>query len=280
MPDEELRMTLGEHLEELRRCLLRALLGVAVGMVVCLCLGKVLFKVIFWPLSVATAGRPENLYFHSLPEAFSTYLRVCLIGGAILAGPYSLHQIWRFVAAGLYETERRAVRKYLLPSIALFALGVAFFFACVAPVIVRFFLVFGQTSFPSPPDVPEWLGRWLGEYTPGGQGPATQPASSGAFVRPWLTLSEYVSFTALLSLVFGLAFQTPLVVIFLARSGIVTIDAMRRLRRYVLLVILIISAILTPSDVYSMIALAVPIYLLYELGLVLARGKGRKEVTG
>lgn len=271
-------MSLGDHLDELRRRLLRAVLGVLVGMIVCFFFGKYLFAVMFWPLNVATGGNAPKMYPRTLSEPFSTYLRVCLISGAVLASPYGLYQMWLFISAGLYERERRAVRRYLLPSIALFVLGVAFFLVVVAPLVIGFFLYFAQSSYPSPPG---WGVGWLGKFLGRGDIAATTlPAESGGFVRPWLTLSEYVSFVGMLGFVFGLGFQTPLVVIFLARSGIVPVEAMRRFRRYVLLAICIVSAIVTPADVGSMIALAVPMYLLYEVGLYVAGRRPRAREGG
>jgi sec-independent protein translocase protein TatC len=274
MVEEQVKMTLGEHLDELRARLLRALAGVLVGMIVCFFLGEHLFRVMFWPLNVATQGQPPKLYFTSPPEAFSTYLRVCLIAGAILASPYGLYQMWLFIGAGLYAHERLAVRKYLLPSIGLFILGVAFFVMIVAPLVIGFFLHFAKHSFPGPMNVGvPWLGKYLGRPDVGAA--TTQPAASSGFVLPWLTLGNYVSFVATLSLVFGLGFQTPLVVLFLGRTGIVPIPAMKHFRRYVFFVILLVSAIVTPADVPSMVALAGPMYLLYEVGLLFA-ARGRR----
>jgi len=273
MGEDQIRMTVGEHIHELRHCLLRALLGVLVGMVGCFFLRKGLFQVISWPLAVATGGNPPHMYYLSPSEAFTTLVKVCLVTGAILSSPYGLHQMWRFIAAGLYEKERKAVRRYLLPSIVLFAVGVAFFFVVVAPLVLRFFIVFAQQNFPQPPT---WMVDWLGDRVV-----STAPAGGGAagdgYLQPALRLSEYVSFVAVLSLVFGLGFQTPLVVLFLARSGIVPIAVMRRFRRYVLLIILILSAIITPPDWVSMVALAGPMYLLYEVGLAVARLRHRRR---
>lgn len=272
-------MTLGEHLEELRGRLLRAVIGVGVGMVVCLFLSDYLFALLFWPLNVATAGNAPKLYPRTLSEPFSTYLKVCLIAGAILASPYGLYQMWRFIAAGLYRHEREAARRYLLPSVVLFILGVAFFLVVVAPLVIGFFLGFARHSFPDAPNWGvQWLGRYLGrgDISPVATAPATGPAAGGP-VQPLLTLSEYVSFVAMLSFVFGLGFQTPLVVLFLARSGVVPVATMRRFRRYVFFVICVVSAILTPADVGSMIALAAPMYLLYEVGLLVARTKSPPE---
>jgi len=250
--------------------------GVLVGMIVCFVFRRLLADVLRWPLAVATwPGKPPKLYYLSPPEAFATLIKVCLISGAILASPYGLYQMWKFIAAGLYERERRAVRQYLLPSIVLFALGVAFFFMVVAPLVLRFFMVFAQENFGDPPT---WMVDWFGKHVVGAppQAGPDAPAGGGS-VLPNLRLTEYVSFVAVLSLVFGVGFQTPLVVMFLSASGIVSVRAMRRFRRYVFLVILILSAVITPPDWVSMLALAGPMYLLYEIGLVVAALRARRR---
>jgi sec-independent protein translocase protein TatC len=272
MSEELAHMTLGEHLEELRRCLLRTLIGVGVGMGLCLLAGEHLFRVMFWPLAVGTIGQPPKLFFSSLAEPFAVYLRVCLVAGAILSSPYGLWQMWAFISAGLYQRERRAARKYVLPSLVLFLFGVAFFLVVVAPMMVRFFLVFARGNFPLPPG---WAVERLGPVLGGAEaGVATQPAGGG-YVSPVLMIGEYVTLVATLSLVFGLSFQTPLVVLFLVRSGMVPIESLRRFRRYVFLVILVFAALFTPPDPLSMVALSAPMYLLYELGLVAAGWGGR-----
>ena len=152
MSAEEKRMTLGEHIDELRTRLLRSLAAVAVGMIVCFFFGEHLFALMFWPLAVATGGNPPSLNIQSLPESFTTYLHVCLAAGVVLSAPVWIHQIWQFVAAGLYEHERRTVRRCLVPSVLLFLLGVAFFMVVVAPLVARFFLLFAQRHYPAPPN--------------------------------------------------------------------------------------------------------------------------------
>ena len=156
----------------------------------------------------------------------------------------------------------------------LFILGVAFFLLVVAPLVTAFFLHFAQSNYPTPPTW-DWLSKYLGRDDLAAA--TTQPAEAGTFVQPMLMVGEYISFVALLSLVFGLGFQTPLLVLFLGRSGIVSVQKMRRVRRYVFLIICIVSAIVTPADVGSMVALAVPMYLLYEIGLFAAARKRRED---
>ncbi|MDY7011469.1 MAG: twin-arginine translocase subunit TatC [Planctomycetota bacterium] len=262
-------MSIGEHVEQLRRHLLRALLGVAGGVVVCLIFRDYLFQLLAWPLSVATGGNPPPMYFLAPSEAFTSLIRMCLVAGVILSGPYILWEAWRFVAVGLYRRERRTVLRYVGASIGLFIGGAAFFFVIVAPLVLRFFLVFAEGNFPAPPS---WWSGWLGRRAvmavPVG-------AEAAGFVKPCLRLSEYLHFVSVLSLAFGLSFQTPLVVQFTVRSGIVTIETLRRFRRHVFLVIMLISAFITPPDWLSMVALSIPMYLLYEAGLLVAKKKVR-----
>ena len=273
MSAEDVRMTLGEHFEQLRKCLIRAILAVGIGIIICFVFRVYLLKVMLWPLSIATGGSPPNLYYFSPAEAFSTLIRLCLIVGAILAGPYALWELWRFVAVGLYPHERRAVRKYLLPSIILFALGITFFFVIVAPIVLRFFILFAQSNFPHPPN---WAVDWLGKH-----GVAVEAArnTTAGYLKPRLRISDYIWFISTLSLAFGLAFQTPLVVLFLARSGIVPVGQMKQFRRHILIIIMIISAMITPPDWLSMVAMSIPMYMLYEVGLFIASRKPTSDET-
>lgn len=306
----ETRMTLGEHFEELRRALLRAVLGVGLGMVICLIFGQHIMQLMCWPVAVALRATQTPVRLRALApaESFSVYLRVCIIWGAILASPYSLHQLWRFIAAGLYAHERRYVQRIVPFSAVLFLAGVVFFFVIVAPLVLMFFVNFSRSNFP----LPTWASPLdLLEHPPAATQPADAPPtlmpvfdtdpSSPAEGQVWLnrrlnrlrvfvdgqvrdvelshttflttewTLASYMSFVSLLSLVFGLGFQVPVVVLVLARTHLVSLARLSAVRKYVVLAILIIAGLLTPPDVTSQIALAVPMYLLYELGLLLAR---------
>lgn len=320
-------MSLGDHLEELRRCLLRALIGFGVGMVVCLVLGDWIMQLMCWPAAVAMrfSGVPVHLRTFQPAEGFTTYLQTCAIWGLIIAAPYSLVQVWRFIAAGLEDSERRHVRRLVPFSAGLFFAGAAFFFVVVAPLCLSFFFGFGQRNYPMPrwsnPVFDRLSGRPARHEQPSTQpAPATQPAglatappmltilpvldappesplegqvwinardgrvnvfsegdvrvlspTAETFLTPELTLSAYMTFTAWLSLVFGLGFQMPLVVLALVRLGIIGRGRLTRYRRHVVLVLLGVSAIMTPPDVLSQVALTVPMYALFELGLLLAR---------
>lgn len=178
-------------------------------------------------------------------EGITIYFMVCLVTGLVVVSPWVFYQGWAFVAAGLYRHERHYVKKYLPISLGLFLTGVFLCFGFVLPLTLGFLLEFNV---------------WLG-------------------VPPMLRLSEWMSFATILPLVFGVAFQTPLVMLFLERIGIFTVDDFKAKRKISILVITVAAAILTPGqDPFSMTLLAVPMILLYELGIVLI-SLGKKRVV-
>ena len=171
---------------------------------------------------------------------------VCLVTGLVLASPWVFYQIWAFVAAGLYRHERRYVKKYLPFSLGLFLAGVFLCFLFVLPITLKFLLQFNV---------------WLG-------------------VAPTLRLSEWMGFATILPLIFGLSFQTPLVMLFLERINIFTVDDFRAKRKMAILVITIAAAVLTPGqDPFSMMLLAIPMILLYELGILMIVSGHRKPLA-
>jgi sec-independent protein translocase protein TatC len=301
-------MSLGDHLEELRARLILALLGLFVGMVVSLIFGTHILRLIEWPYHKAMGDRAKSLqkaevprvetealalvdavfntltdrlasdanaphdldpnrvaFFHDVSaqavkawvqekyvvprndnsslislapaEAFVAYMKISLIAGLILTAPWVFYQIWMFVAAGLYPKERQYVYKAIPFSAGLFIVGALFFLFVIAWVTLKFFLMFGDSV-----------------------GVASQ----------W-TLQKYISFVTILMLVFGLAFQTPIAVFILVRTGLVAIKTLRSYRKYVILGLAFVSAVATPSpDPFSMLALLIPLYGLYELGILLS----------
>ena len=177
-------------------------------------------------------------------ETITIYFMVCLVTGLVLVSPWVFYQGWAFVAAGLYRHERHYVQKYLPISIGLFLTGVILCFGFVLPITLGFLLEFNV---------------WLG-------------------VAPTLRLSEWMSFATILPLVFGIAFQTPLIMLFLERIGIFTAADFRAKRKISILIITVAAAVLTPGqDPFSMTLLAVPMILLYELGILLV-GRNKKRV--
>lgn len=176
-------------------------------------------------------------------ETITIYFMVCLVSGLVLASPWVFYQIWAFIAAGLYRHERHYVMRFLPVSLGLFMAGVILCFWGVLPLTLEFLLGFNV---------------WLG-------------------VAPTLRLSEWMSFATLLPLIFGIAFQTPLVMLFMERIGIFTVDDYRSKRKFAILIITVAAAILTPgADPVSMLLLAIPMVLLFELGIILI-GMGKKR---
>jgi sec-independent protein translocase protein TatC len=238
-------MSLGDHLEELRTRLFLALGGMLVVVVICLIpfFFKYIRTLIYYPHDKVM---PElSLIVLAPADPFIVYMKISLIAGLILSSPWVFYQLWMFVAAGLYTREKQYVHLAVPFSAALFVTGALFFLFLVAPISLRFFLKFGKFI-----DVtPSW------------------------------TLQKYVSFITMLMLVFGVGFQTPVAIFFLNRTGLVSIQALRRSRKYVLLLIVILAAIATPPDVVSQITLAVPLYLLFELGILLSYVANRKKTS-
>ena len=242
-------MTLGEHLEELRRRLIYALLAVAASTVAALCFCPALINLLRLPYhhAMERLQMPGELVVLGVADSLSIYLMVSLYAGLIVSAPVVLHQLWLFVGAGLYRRERRMVMLSVPFSAVLFLGGAAFFLAAVSEPILYYFMS---------------VSRWLGTV-------------------PMITFDRYIGFMAKMMVLFGLAFQTPLVVLVLAAVGIVSIRGLNKYRRHVIIAVLVVAGVLTPPDPFSQIALAVPLWGLYELGVLLAYLLvGRKPATG
>jgi sec-independent protein translocase protein TatC len=222
-------MTLIEHLEELRRRLLIAVLAFAAGTVLSFLFVERVLTVLIRPV-----GR---VIFTAPTEAFFIRLKVAALAGAFLSLPVILWQIWRFVSVGLTPKERRYALSLLPFSLILFVAGGAFAFFAILPVGVRFLLSY-QTET----------------------------------LVPMISIGAYTSFATAFVLAFGLVFQLPVVILLLARIGIVTPATLAAGRRYALLAIVVASAVLTPGgDIFSQLLMAVPTYLLYEVSIWIAR---------
>lgn len=190
---------------------------------------------------VAKSMREKSALVSLAPlETMTIFFMVCLVAGLVLASPWVFYQAWAFVAAGLYRHERHYVTKFLPTSLGLFLTGVFLCFFGVLPITLSFLLEFNV---------------WLG-------------------IEPTLRLVDWMSFATILPLVFGLCFQTPLIMLFLEKIGIFTADDYRSKRKFAILLIVVAGAILTPGqDPFSQCMLAVPMILLYELGIFLVSRK-------
>ncbi len=239
---EEEKIPFTEHLEELRRRLLISVAAVAVGFLVCYFFSKQLFEILMKPLIVSLPPK-STLIFTSLPEAFFTYLKVSLLAGIFLASPIVLYEIWAFISPGLYRHEKRYVIPFVFFSSLFFVGGALFGYFVVFPFGFKFFLGF-----------------------------ATE------YIRPMPTIKEYFGFCAKLLFAFGVIFELPLFVLFLSRIGIVNDKMLRKQRKYAILLVFVVSAILTPPDVMTQLMMAGPLLALYEISVWVAKIFGRKRV--
>ena len=244
-------MSLLDHLTELRNRLGIVLLAFVVIFMACFIrpFGSGTFNmadfVYFWlqaPLAEILAERGGRMIFTGLHEGFFTQVKVAFFISICVTFPFILLQVWRFVAPGLYRNEQNAVFPFLLATPVLFALGAAMVYYLVIPLAWDFFLSFEIS---------------------GGEG--ALPIE----VEP--RISEYLSLVMRLMFAFGLSFELPVILLLLVRAGMLTPDGLAKQRKYAILIAFIAAAILTPPDVISQVMLAVPVIILYEISILLAR---------
>ena len=233
---EEEKLPLTAHLEELRKRLVRVLVVVAVGFGVCYLFKDWAFRVITKPLADAMPAQ-SSMIFTGLTEAFLIHMKIAFFAALFLTAPYTLYEIWRFVSPGLYKNERRFVFPFVFFSTILFVGGVLFGYFIALPPAFSFFVSF-----------------------------------STDFLKPMISFREYLDLTLKLLLAFGLCFEMPVFIFFLAKLGIVNAKMLSKQRRWAILIIFILAAILTPSpDALSQILMAIPMMILYEVSIFVAK---------
>jgi len=236
------KMSLTSHLEELRKRLMRSLIAAFIAFGLCYNFREWLFEILTRPL-VESLPDNSHIIFTSLPEAFFNYLKISFVAGLIVSSPYILYQIWKFISPGLYQSEKKYIAPFVISSTVLFIGGVLFGYFLALPPAFRFFLEF-----------------------------------STDFIKPMLTLREYLSLSLKLLLAFGVVFEMPVFIFFLAKIGVVDSKMLAKQRKYAILLIFIIAALLTPSpDAFSQTLMAIPMMVLYEFGIFVAKwGEKRK----
>ncbi|PIP03065.1 MAG: twin-arginine translocase subunit TatC [Zetaproteobacteria bacterium CG12_big_fil_rev_8_21_14_0_65_54_13] len=223
------------HLKELQWRLRLALIVYVAGVLLLMNWSAPVFDFMAAPLLGALpAGTP--MIFLNAPDVFFTYLKIALLGSLFATSPLTFYQLWAFIAPGLYQEEKRLFLFSVIASVLLFTGGGAFAYFLVFPMVFQFFLGFATDQIHALP-----------------------------------AIKEYLSLFLKMVFAFGLSFQIPIVLTVLARLNIATPEGMAKQRRYVIVWVFIAAAILTPPDIISQVLLAVPMLLLYEIGLVVAR---------
>ncbi|WP_170439033.1 twin-arginine translocase subunit TatC [Ruegeria arenilitoris] len=256
---EDTSAPLIEHLAELRTRLIHSVVAFLIGMIICFTVATPIFNFLTQPLCdvLSERGQDCDLIFISPQEGFFVAIKVSLLGGFILAFPYIGMQMWRFVAPGLYRSEKNAFLPFLLASPFMFLLGASFAFYVVTPLAYDFFLGFQQFGAE-------------GEALADG---ATAPLS----VVFQGSAQEYLNLTIKFIVAFGLCFQLPVLLTLMGKAGLVSAEGLGAVRKYAVVGILVLAAIVTPPDVITQIILFVVVYGLYEISIFLVARVERKR---
>ena len=240
MPQEnflESSMPFLNHLEELRWRLLKSFLTIVIATVVAFYFSEQIMQFIIAPLG------DRKLYFTEVTGSFYAFLKLSLLTGVLAASPVVFYQLWAFVSPGLYSKEKMQILPLVFISTLLFLVGAGFCYYTVLPYSLKFLIGF-----------------------------------SGDLLSPLITVGSFISFAGMLMLAFGICFQLPVAAYFLGRIGLINPTILRKGRRYAVILILIFAAILTPSpDVATQLMLAVPLYLLYEVSIIIVRFTGKNR---
>lgn len=229
--NEQHSQSLIEHLTELRIRLQHSLYGAVVGMIICYNFTEQIFNIIRSPIQPYLKG--GGLVFTAPMDKFIAHLKIAFFGGVVLASPWIFFQIWKFIAPGLYQKEKKYALGFIVAGTILFLIGVAFSYFLVFPMAFEFLMNYG-----------------------------------GSIDTPMITIDQYLSFVVTTSIMFGVSFELPLVLTILGMLGIVSQKFLREKRRYAIVGLAALSAIFTPPDLLSMIMMLIPMVGLYEISII------------
>jgi sec-independent protein translocase protein TatC len=233
-----------DHLEELRSRLMACLYGLLVTSVIGYLVRIPILEFLKAPLFKALPPEKRNLYFTGLFESFFNHLQISILAGVFIGSPFFLYQIWAFVGPGLHKHEKRLALPFIVAGTVFFFLGAAFAYYLVLPVGFKFFIEFG-----APMDV------------------------------PMITVKEYFSVLFRLLLLFGGSFEMPVILVLLAKLGIVSYDMLAKHRRTALIAITVASALFAPPDVMSMVMMMAPLYVFFEGAVQVIRMMEKKKAS-
>jgi sec-independent protein translocase protein TatC len=241
-----------EHLTELRNRLIRSVVAFAICMVLAFTVAGQIFNFLAKPIVeiLVENGQAPDLIFTGLQQGFMVNIRISLFGGFLLSFPYIGFQLWKFIAPGLYKDEKNAFLPFLLASPALFFIGATFAFYVVMPLAFDFFLGFQQTN----ENISDLVGiTYLG------------------------TINEYLGLTMKFIIAFGLCFQLPVLLTLMGKAGLISSQTLAKSRKYAMVGILVLAAIVTPPDVITQIILFTVVYALYEVSVILVKWVEKKR---
>lgn len=246
-----------EHLAELRSRLIWSVLAFVAAAILCYFVWQPVFNVLTHPICGALARRGQEcgLIMLKVQEGFFLAMHIAMFGGFILAFPVIAYQLWRFIAPGLYRSEKQAFLPFLIASPVMFLLGASFAYFIILPWAFDFFLGFqsGPLVLPDDPAAPV----------------VTEPKMAGIVFQG--SIAEYLSLTTKFILAFGMSFQLPVALTLMGKAGLVSAAGLASMRRYAVVLILVLAAMVTPPDVISQIVLFTVIYSLYEIAIQLVK---------
>jgi sec-independent protein translocase protein TatC len=254
-----------EHLAELRQRLIWSVLAFTLAMILCFVVARPILDFLLGPIedTMRALGNPNPVMQYTAPqEYFFTLIRISMVGGLFASFPIILYQLWRFVAPGLYRTEKNAFLPFIIASPVLFSLGAVFAHYVVTPLAMAFFLGFADATSIIAAVLPEGIG---------GEVPAVPVPSEGIDIVFYGKVNETLDISLKLILAFGLCFQLPVLLTLMGKAGLITSKSLASIRKYAVVMILVVAALITPPDILTQLILFAAVYPLYEVSIFLIR---------